>query len=91
MMKAAKPDGATTDVKKVTVERARISSAEWEAFALRCDTSHQGVGRWAGLWHVRRGNVPFRTLQCNFLAQASGGRIKIGQFAISIGLRQRVF
>jgi hypothetical protein len=77
-------------IQSIVVERIETSRSEWDAFALKCNASHRGLHGWMKFWQI--GNlILFRTIRYSIFHQSAGGRTRIGQCAVGLGLRQKVF
>lgn len=64
--------------------------AEWDCFAQRCGASFRCAHRALGLWQLDH-HLPHRLRLLEILAVSNGERRKIGQCAVGISLRRRVF
>jgi hypothetical protein len=73
------------------VKEIKISKADWDSFAIACDASYRGLHAWIKFRQLRS-HIFFRVIRYGIFLQGEGAaHSKIGQCAIGIGPRNRIF
>ncbi|WP_187371456.1 hypothetical protein [Methylobacterium oryzihabitans] len=74
----------------VTVVPSAATPAEWDRFAQDCDASFWGASGGMRMWQLKLHGL-FRLRRLDVVLARGGERRKIGQCAVGVGLRLRVF
>jgi hypothetical protein len=75
----------------VIAKEIKISKVDWDSFAMACEASYRGLHAWIKFRQLRS-HIFFRDIRYGiFLLGEGGAQTKIGQFAIGIGPRNRIF
>ncbi|PHK96312.1 hypothetical protein CR162_02935 [Pseudoroseomonas rhizosphaerae] len=74
----------------LVISDCAAGAAEWDCFAQRCGASFRCAHKALALWQLDH-HLPYRLRLLEIHALRGGERRKVGQCAVGIGLRQRVF
>ncbi|MBL6458997.1 hypothetical protein JMJ55_27070 [Belnapia sp. T6] len=64
--------------------------AEWDAFALRCEASYRCLSGWITIWQIQH-QLAFRVRRFECFRNVEGAWVKIGQCALGMGWKSRIF
>lgn len=74
----------------LSISERNVDVAEWDRFAARCGASFRCARRALALWQLDQ-HLPYRIRLFEIHDLRGGQRHKIGQCAVGIGLKQRIF